>query len=223
MYPFDKENSLLKFLEFPEKLIHIDAGFENFNIVKPIDIQNFITFIEGGNIDITVENVAALDSLAKKYLVATLSDITLPFIEDNKKEIINYFFTTVFEEEHTCSYFYEQLLVADLDELIIDEFMNDDRLFNLSIACLFRIIEQYQKKKTKESDTYIVSLDLIKLVFKALDRFDYDGSVFLSIVPVGPDENFFLKTLIENYPKAQLSFLKEDHFRFLYQKCKLLE
>ena len=138
----------------------LEPAIEQESELDSLVIEQFIKFCECEQICINKENVINLNYLSEKYEVQTLFEMTKEFIEEHfPKLAIELLLQCQKKSEPTGKY--EKLIRKHLSEYI-----NDDKLYKLSIPILSRILTNYNPK---EEDDKIDKKQLIELLFKILD------------------------------------------------------
>ena len=125
-------------------------------------------------------------------------------------ETLKEFFAT----NEKCSESIEHLLYIHLMS-----FLHEPKLANFDLARIHRIctiwMNNHQGVNIKP---------IIDFLFTCLDVQGTDASVLFSLIPVTEHEDYMLDKCFTTYANVFTSdFMSKDHFRYLYQKSKLLE
>ena len=177
---------------------------ENIELHEKIDIKedtinSFIECCQNKPFNINDSNVFQLDYLSKKYEVPELSKITQEYL--NKPNTNLAFQSLLFKHQlHINSSSNDDLQFFDTsneEEILghkLHEYLNDERLLDLPIPIIDRILKKYLKENKNNND------QIIEFLFKCLDKHQRKASIL------------FLNINIDDQPKDLIIRLMNDYW-----------
>lgn len=153
-------------------------------------ITDFIKFVQCSQIKLTRENVVGLNYLSTKYEISTLKKHTEDYIKKNHQ----IFVVELLQKSETDTNFDRE----NCEEIIsshLEEYIHDERLSNLTIPTLYRIVAKYHQKKSKTQ----TSKEIIDFLFKILGKYGREASVLFSEIDFGDAKIEIIKRLLTDF------------------------
>ena len=116
-------------------------------------IECFIKYCHRETISIDETNVVFLNHLSKIYKVATLEKYTDEYISDHSEELSIIILNLFNEKNEKIATKYEGIVSSQFLK-----FIDDERLLNLGIASLYRILSKYEfQRRMKNNEKFVKS------------------------------------------------------------------
>ncbi|KAK8848021.1 hypothetical protein M9Y10_019074 [Tritrichomonas musculus] len=156
-------------------------------------IQEFVRCCQNQQIEINPSNIFYLKYLAKKYKVQSLEETTNDIISSNKGQLAleSLLFTLSY---NSTLHFVE---TADEENIIssnFDQFMKDERLFQVPIPILYRIVQKYyldfyntnnsNEQSVNNASTNDLKDEFSAFLFKLLDKNPKKASMFFEFFDI---------------------------------------
>ncbi|KAK8875601.1 hypothetical protein M9Y10_005770 [Tritrichomonas musculus] len=183
-------------------------------------IEAFINFFETGDIDLTPENVFSIQFLSHKFRIPILSQITEQYINEIEHE--NKILDEIFSHPENLYEEQEKFISNRFEKLI-----SDDRLKNLSLTQVYRIIPQkirgeqlndYMEERildflvdTEKKQAFIL-ISLFKCSQKGRKRFYEELNYKRDIIDLNCIEQYLIESMINllNYQEQKENEHEEE-------------
>ena len=116
----------------------LDNETENKLAITDQTIKDFINFVQSKKISVNNENVFHLNYLSNIYEVITLSEKTSEYISNHQEDLVLQIL-----EAHQNDVKFETTTYEDIISKNIEKYLKDERLLNIKIPILYRIIKKY--------------------------------------------------------------------------------
>lgn len=103
----------------------------------------FVNFFQEGSIKVTQKAAISLNFLSNKFKVPRLIEITDSFIETHHNNLVNSYLSKFNEKTIKINFYYEKIISKHLIE-----FIANDRLLQIPLSSLHRIIANYSKENS---------------------------------------------------------------------------
>lgn len=202
----------LKF-ETQKNIPLVDEKIENEDILTDEGIKSFIKYAQHQSITLTNETVHTLSYLSDKYDIPSLKSKTSKYIEDHQKELLLEILTFNSQNSTEDKKIYEDILSDNILQHI-----EDDRLFQLKLPSIYRILMRYEDNH-KKNENKGERDKIFEFLFKCLDKYGRKASVLFSIVDFGHDKMKHLKKLSRDYSKIfDFHFIEKDIVEEIYDE-----
>ena len=172
-------------------------------------VQDFIDFVQNKEIILSDENVFGLNYLSNKYEVHKLNKITNEYIFSSNPL---FFLDFLIEYQNHNNNNIDLSKYEKIISVHIEEYINDDRLLQLDLQTLYRIIKEYFiNEKGKENFN---RKQVIDFLIKVLDKEGRRASILFEFVDFCEYRKEYLQLLTDKY---------SDIFDFQYIKKALIE
>lgn len=174
-------------LEKRENINIIDAEPEKQHFLTDETINDFINFVQGKKILLDKKNIISLNYLSTKYEVKRLQEITNDYIIKHQSEIV---IEIILEHQYESEFdtkSYESIISHH-----IERYIEDDRLLELKIPILYRILNDHIKKEKANQAIF-------DFLFKCIDKHGKKASVLFDQITFEKDDIKYIMRLINDY------------------------
>ena len=212
-YPFNFD--LFKFFSQyfnsnPPQQKSIELFDENKNISESC-IPDFIDFCQARKITLTKENAPTLYKLSEKYQVTSLLNKAKEFILTHQKEVVVEIMIMYQNDGCFNMEEFEEIISNDLIE-----YVNDDRLLNLPIQTLYRVVSKYLLKNNSNNSEQ--PSEFIEFLFKCLDHFGSGASVLFDKIDTFGASGELINRLLNDYSeKFDFGYVNKNTLKTVYQ------
>lgn len=161
--------------------------FNEFNFTDSYSEESVISFLgycQDQPINLTVNNVISIKKLSTQYFVDQLAKYCDKYVEEHYHEVIDYFLSS----KINSSEIYEQLISAHLDE-----YVQNDLLYELPTSTLHRIQQYYLQDNSKQK-----SKIMIDFLIATVSKKSIESQIFISYMKFNREEILIIKEQIEN-------------------------
>lgn len=199
---FDKRQNLstveIKILEDNEE--------DNLNLAENA-IEDFVNFCQNQPINITQDNFITIHKLATKFIVPSLIHATEAFFYANRQQLIDEYLSSLKDQQDMNPNEAEEIIANDFSK-----YVNDERLLELPLPVLQRIMAKYQLKSSIEPP------EVSDFLFKCLDKYGRSGSILFKGFDFGYSNCQIIRNLIKNYTdKFDFECITNVHVRTIYE------
>ena len=207
---FSKNENYLEQNKYIDLLDHSDASNLDINDET---INNFIQYIQRNPIQIHNQNVIALNYLGHKYEIDELIESTEEYISNHHSELSLDYLTFHPEESSDNTSFYENTISEHFQEYI-----DDDRLFNLNIPTLYRIFKKYQEAEKSKNQKQQQTDKIFTFLFKCLDKYGKSASVLFDGFEFDKIRPDFMNLLMTKYSQVlDFHYMNSNILKLLYK------
>lgn len=165
--------------------------------IKEDSIPTFIACCQNEPFEITESNVFSLLQLSIQYEVPELNRVSTEYINNNENQLL---IQSIFFKLNNCQKGRSKIDLHQEEEQISShffEYINNDKLLELPIPVLYRIINSPQLNINSMNQTN--QSQLIEFLFKCLDRYKRDASVLFLNIDVENERIGLFSRLLNGY------------------------
>lgn len=133
-----------------QRLQLIIDGYEDQIDLSDSTIQTFINYVQCNEIQLNNENVIGLNYLSTRYEVPTLIKYTDEYINEHHSELVLELLQHNLILHNQSEKKIDSSKLEEILSFHFDFYLEDERLLNLNVPTLYRIIQKYQKKNSQK-------------------------------------------------------------------------
>lgn len=166
-----------------------------------LSIQEFINHCQNQKIEINPSNIFHLQYLSKKYEVQKLKTAIINIISENKEQLALESLVFILQmNQNKEKTFIETGEEEDIISQHFDHFIKDEKIFQIPLPILYRIIKKYYTiNHSKSENEKITNDDFADFLFKLLDTHKAKASIFFEFFDINKNRGKYLVKLHDCY------------------------
>lgn len=175
-----------------QTIINLENDFFPISGLSPDIIHTFISFCQGEKYQLQRTNISALYRLSIQYEVPSLTNKIEEFVSEYYEDIIN----SVFTKQNPLTELHEKILSEKLLK-----FVNDQRLFQIPIHNLYRIVNRYHReyRQKQQNNTQEADEKIIDFIFECFDHIGIESIILFDHISFENCSIKFLNQKIQKY------------------------